>query len=133
VTASHYVGLQPTWKANLRFLSANLFTFVVGAARACRAHDHALPELRRLRQPWSVEDLASCFVVKARGGQELAYIYYEDEPRRRAIVKLLRSRGSETHCSQHRQGVPGQHAVIVGLPVAAVASVAVLALSSDLT
>jgi hypothetical protein len=36
-----------------------------------------------------VEDLAGCFVVKARGGQELAYIYYEDDPRRRAIVKLL--------------------------------------------
>jgi hypothetical protein len=28
-------------------------------------------------------------VVKARGGQELAYIYYEDDPRRRSIVKLL--------------------------------------------
>jgi hypothetical protein len=27
--------------------------------------------------------------VKARGGQELAYIYYEDDPRRRSIVKLL--------------------------------------------
>jgi hypothetical protein len=36
-----------------------------------------------------VEDLAGCFVVKARGGQELAYIYYEDDPRRRAIIKLL--------------------------------------------
>jgi hypothetical protein len=50
-------------------------------------HDHFLPE--RFRPPWSVEDLAGCFVVKARGGQELAYIYYEDDPRRRAIVKLL--------------------------------------------
>jgi hypothetical protein len=28
-----------------------------------------------------------CFVVKTRGGQELAYIYYEDGPRRRLIVK----------------------------------------------
>jgi hypothetical protein len=50
-------------------------------------HDHALRE--RFQSPWSVEDLAGCFVVKARGGQELAYIYYEDDPRRRAIVKLL--------------------------------------------
>jgi hypothetical protein len=32
---------------------------------------------------------ASCFVVKDRGGQELAYLYYEDDPRRRSIVKLL--------------------------------------------
>lgn len=89
MNASHYVGLQPTWKANLRFLSANLLTLVVGAARPRRAHDRVLPEQRHLRPPWSVEDLAGCFVVKARGGQELAYIYYEDDPRRRAIVKLL--------------------------------------------
>ena len=88
MAASHYVGLQPTWKANLRFLSANLLTLIVRAARASRANNHALPEQRRLRAPWSVEDLAGCFVVKARGGQELAYIYYEDDPRRRAIVKL---------------------------------------------
>ena len=89
MTASHYVGLQPTWKANLRFLSANLLTLIVGAARASRANNHALPEQRHLRPHWSVQDLAGCFVVKARGGQELAYIYYEDDPRRRAIVKLL--------------------------------------------
>ena len=89
MAASHYVGLQPTWKANLRFLSANLRALVVRGAGARRAHDQALPEQRRLRPPWSVEDLAGCFVVKARGGQELAYIYYEDDPRRRAIVKLL--------------------------------------------
>ena len=48
-----------------------------------------MPEQRRFRTPWVVEDLAGCFVVKARGGQELAYIYYEDDPRRRSIVKLL--------------------------------------------
>ena len=100
------VGLKPTWKANLGFLSwsprslapavlpslkkmtANLLSFVVGAARASHACDDAAPE-RQFRQPWSVEDLASCFVVKARGGQELAYIYYEDDPSRRSILKLL--------------------------------------------
>jgi hypothetical protein len=27
--------------------------------------------------------------VKDRAGQELAYIYYENDPRRRSIVKLL--------------------------------------------
>ena len=53
------------------------------------AYDHAMSEQRRFRTPWVVEDLAGCFVVKARGGQELAYIYYEDDPRRRSIVKLL--------------------------------------------
>jgi len=54
------------------------------------AYDHCMPEQqRRFRSPWVVEDLAGCFVVKARGGQELAYIYYEDDPRRRSIIKLL--------------------------------------------
>jgi hypothetical protein len=110
VTVSHYVGLQPTWKANLRFLSANLLTLIVKAARASRANNHALPEQRHLRPPWSVEDLAGCFVVKARGGQELAYIYYEDDPRRRAIVKLLSReearRISVSIAKASRQGMP---------------------------
>ncbi|MGC2077740.1 MAG: hypothetical protein WA728_17265 [Xanthobacteraceae bacterium] len=69
--------------------TADLLALVVGAARAYRIDDHAVPEPRRFRPPWSVEDLASCFVVKDRVGQELAYIYYEDDPRRRSIVKLL--------------------------------------------
>jgi hypothetical protein len=101
------VGLKPTWKANLGFLfrsprslaptvlpalqkmmKGNLLSFVAGAAGASRACDAAAPG-RQFRQPWSVEDLASCFVVKARGGQELAYIYYEDDPSRRSILKVL--------------------------------------------
>jgi hypothetical protein len=105
--SSDYVGSKPTWKANLGFLfwsprslapavlpslqkmmTAKLLSFVVGTARASPPRDKATPE-RHFRSPWSVEDLASCFVVKARGGQELAYIYYEDDPSRRSIVKLL--------------------------------------------
>jgi hypothetical protein len=67
--------------------TANLLTLVVGR-HASRARD-AAPEQRYFQPPWLVEDLTSCFVVKARGGQELAFIYYEDDPRRRSIVKLL--------------------------------------------
>jgi hypothetical protein len=44
---------------------------------------------RRFPPPWSVEEQAACFVVRDRGGQALAYIYYEDEPGRRAAAKLL--------------------------------------------
>jgi hypothetical protein len=71
--------------------TAELLTFVLGGAGAYRRDDHAVPEPepRRFRPPWSVEDRASCFVVKDRAGQELAYIYYENDPRRRSIVKLL--------------------------------------------
>jgi len=68
--------------------TADLLTFVVGR-HASRAYDDATAEQRHFRPPSLVEDLASCFVVKTRGGQELAYIYYEEDPRRRLIVKLL--------------------------------------------
>lgn len=72
-------------------MTAKPFTFVVDHRASC-AYDGATPKPRCFRQPWSVEDVDNCFVVKAQDGQELAYIYYEDDRGRRAIVKLL-SRG----------------------------------------
>jgi hypothetical protein len=69
--------------------TAELLTFVVGGARAYRTVDRAVPQPRCFQPPWVAEDRASCFVVKDRAGQELAYIYYENDPRRRSIVKLL--------------------------------------------
>jgi hypothetical protein len=44
---------------------------------------------RRFPPPWSVEELEACFVVRDHSGQKLAYVYYEDEPQRRAPAKLL--------------------------------------------
>ena len=44
---------------------------------------------RRFPSPWSVEDLAACFIVKDGAGQALAYVYYEEEPGRRSSAKLL--------------------------------------------
>ena len=45
---------------------------------------------RRFPPPWSIEELNdACFVVSDANGQKLAYIYYEDEPGRRAAAKLL--------------------------------------------
>jgi hypothetical protein len=41
---------------------------------------------RRFPPPWSIEESAACFVVRDRGGQALAYVYFEDEPGERAIV-----------------------------------------------
>jgi len=29
--------------------------------------------------PWSVEDIGAAFVVKEGNGQQLAYVYYEEE------------------------------------------------------
>ena len=41
-----------------------------------------MPE-RHFPEPWSVEELDTCFVVKDLNGQALAYMYFEKEPRRR--------------------------------------------------
>jgi hypothetical protein len=44
---------------------------------------------RRFPPPWTVEGQAACFVVRDHNGQQLAYVYFEDEPRRRSAAKLL--------------------------------------------
>jgi hypothetical protein len=49
-----------------------------------------MPATRRFPPPWSIEELNdACFVVIDSAGQKLAYVYYEDEPQRRAAAKLL--------------------------------------------
>jgi hypothetical protein len=44
---------------------------------------------RRFPPPWTVEDQPACFVVRDHNGQQLAYVYFEDEPGRRSAAKLL--------------------------------------------
>ena len=45
---------------------------------------------RRFPPPWSVEEMnGACFIVKDGAGQKLAYIYFEEEPGRRAAAHLL--------------------------------------------
>jgi hypothetical protein len=39
--------------------------------------------------PWSVEELDGCIIVWDRDGQALTYVYFEDDPRRRSVAKLL--------------------------------------------
>src|ERR1700746_3086391 len=43
----------------------------------------------RFLPPWSVEELDACFVVRDHNGQQLAYVYFQDEPGRRSAAKLL--------------------------------------------
>ena len=44
---------------------------------------------RRFPPPWSIEELNNaCFIVRDSNEQQLAYIYFEDEPGRRSAAKL---------------------------------------------
>jgi hypothetical protein len=47
-----------------------------------------MPE-RRFPLPWSVEETDACFIVRDASRQALTYVYFEDEPGRRATAKLL--------------------------------------------
>jgi hypothetical protein len=44
---------------------------------------------RRFPQPWSIEERQESFVVKDANGQQLAYLYFEDEPQRQMSMKRL--------------------------------------------
>jgi hypothetical protein len=44
---------------------------------------------RRFPPPWTVEEQAACFCVRNHNGQQLAYVYFEEEPGRRSAAKLL--------------------------------------------
>ena len=45
---------------------------------------------RRFPQPWDIEEYdRSCFTVRDNNGQALAYVYFENEPSRRAAARLL--------------------------------------------
>jgi hypothetical protein len=58
---------------------------------------------RRFPPPWSVQQQDACFVVRDRHGQALAYIYFEDEPGRRAAAKLLAYRAARERVSRTRR------------------------------
>ena len=44
---------------------------------------------RRFPPPWSVEERDACFTVSDKNGQALAYVYFEEEPGRRAAASAL--------------------------------------------
>ena len=56
-----------------------------GAARAIMK---PCPQ-RRFPSPRSIEERQESFIVKDANGQELAYLYFENEPGRRSSAKLL--------------------------------------------
>jgi hypothetical protein len=48
-----------------------------------------MPSPRRFPPPWSIEEQQESFAVRDATGQALAYIYFDDEPQRRASTKRL--------------------------------------------
>jgi hypothetical protein len=44
-----------------------------------------MPSARRFPPPWDIEEANdACFIVKDHNGHALAYVYFENEPGRRA-------------------------------------------------
>ena len=62
-----------------------------------------MPSARRFPPPWTAEETDACFIVRDASGQALAYVYFEDEPGRRAAAKLLHPRRGPAHRREHRQ------------------------------
>jgi hypothetical protein len=49
-----------------------------------------MPSARRFPPPWTIDEANdACFIVKDHTGHALAYVYFENEPGRRAAAKLL--------------------------------------------
>ena len=48
-----------------------------------------MPERRRFKAPWSIEEGTESFTVKDATGQALAYLYFEDESQRRLSMRRL--------------------------------------------
>jgi hypothetical protein len=44
---------------------------------------------RRLPAPWSAELQPNYYVVRDANGQQIAYVYYSNDPERRSAAKLL--------------------------------------------
>jgi len=46
--------------------------------------------MRRFPPPWTIDEASNaCFSARDNTGQALAYVYFEDEPGRRSVAKLL--------------------------------------------
>jgi hypothetical protein len=64
--------------------------------------------------PWSVEEWASCFVVKDAAERTLAHVYFAHDPGHRAAAKLL-ARNDAKQVADNILQLPGllrKHAVV---------------------
>jgi len=63
------------------------------AALPARERYHRCMTERRFPAPWSAEPQPNYYVVRDADGQQLAYVYFENEPGRRSAAKLLTKDG----------------------------------------
>jgi hypothetical protein len=61
---------------------------------------------RRFPPPWSVDEANdACFIVRDHNGHALAYVYFENEPSRRAAARLLtKGEGRRIAAPSNHQG-----------------------------
>jgi hypothetical protein len=62
---------------------------VVRLRGAAICYHRAMPSPRRFPPPWSIEERQESFIVKDANGQQIAYLYFEDEPQRQMSMKRL--------------------------------------------
>ena len=48
-----------------------------------------MPSPRRFPPPWTAEVQPNYYVVRDANGQQIAYVYYSNDPERRSAAKLL--------------------------------------------
>ena len=59
---------------------------------------------RRFPPPWSLEELNdACFVVIDGAGQKLAYVYFEEEPGRRAARQAAHQGRGAKDCRRYHK------------------------------
>jgi hypothetical protein len=66
-----------------------------------------MPSARRFPPPWTIEEHnKACFIVRDNNKQALGYFYFEDEPGRRSVAKLL-TRDEARHTAANFAKLPG--------------------------
>ena len=58
---------------------------------------------RRFPAPWSAELQPNYYVIRDADGQQIAYIYYSNDPDRRSAAKLLTKDEARRDLDEHRQ------------------------------
>jgi hypothetical protein len=88
----HYPNLT-----TMKFLTTNFRAFCRPFARG--------PATRRFPPPWTIDEANdACFIVRDATRQALGYFYFEEEPGRRSVAKLLTKDEARRMAGDQRPG-----------------------------